>query len=91
MDDPHTFNLDLNQTRADFLKTELSVGLTFADIALNSKDDAKTERNRKNARSAYDAILKFIGGVALSKGESEEMASGMARLKSQLQELGEVF
>lgn len=91
MNDSHNFNLDLNQTRADFLKTELSLGLTFADMALNSADDEKTKRNCKNARTAYNALVKFSDGVALSKGDSEHMASGMALLKSQLVLLGEVF
>jgi hypothetical protein len=82
--------LDSNQVRSDFLKTELSLGLTFADIALSSDDDVKTKRNRNNARTAYEALVKFMGHVSLTPADSAHMANGMALLKSQLQQLGEV-
>ena len=81
----------MNQTRTDFLTTELSLGLTFAGIALDSDDEAKTKRNCKNARTAYDALLKFIGKVALDPADSLRLAEGMELLKSQLQMLGESF
>jgi hypothetical protein len=87
----HESSRDLNQTRTDFLATELSLGLTFAAIALDSTDEAKTKRNCKNARTAYDAILKFIGTVTLTPADSLRLAAGMERLKSQLLALGETF
>ena len=82
---------DLNQTRTDFLTTELSLGLTFANIALGSDDEVKTKRNRKNARTAYDSILRFIGGVKLTPADSARLNEGMKLLKSQLVALGETF
>jgi hypothetical protein len=82
---------DLNQTRTEFLITELSLGLTFAGIALGSNDEAKRKRNCKNARTAYDAILRFIGQVTLTPADSKRLKNGMELLKSQLQALGETF
>jgi hypothetical protein len=91
MSDFYQSSHDLNQARSDFLITELSVGLTFADIALSSNDEAKTKRNCKNARNAYDSVLKFIGEVKLTPADSTRLSNGMERLKSQLQALGETF
>ena len=82
---------DWNQVRTEFLTTELSLGLTFADIALSSNDEVKTKRNCKNARTAYNALLKFIGQVNLTPADSLRLAEGMERLKSQLMALGETF
>ena len=85
------YSRDLNQTRTDFLMTELSLGLTFAGIALGSDDEAKTKRNCKNARNAYDSLVRFIGQVALTPADSLRLTQGMELLKSQLQTLGETF
>ena len=91
MSDFYRSSRDLNQTRTDFLTTELSLGLTFAGIALGSDDEAKTKRNCKNARTAYEALLKFIGTVALTPADSLRLTQGMELLESQLQTLGETF
>ena len=91
MSDSYRWSRDLNQTRTDFLTTELSLGLTFAGIALGSDDEAKTKRNCKNARTAYDAVLRFMGQVRLTPADSTRLRDGMELLKSQLQTLGETF
>ncbi|HKR85113.1 MAG TPA: hypothetical protein VJS37_13230, partial [Terriglobales bacterium] len=55
-------NLLVNTAVAEtqFLRTELLAGLNFSKIARDSKDELKIERNRANARKAYDALLHFI-------------------------------
>lgn len=72
-----------------FLRTELHAGLSFSKIALGSEDESKIERNRGNARKAYDALLHFIPDAILSSEESKEINSQLAALKSDLQQLGE--
>ena len=47
-----------DQAGIDFIRAELKTGSTLAHIALNS-DGEKRERNRVNARKAYDSILHF--------------------------------
>jgi hypothetical protein len=83
--------LDSNQVQLEFLQTELSTGLMFAGLALGSRDQIKTKRNCKNARAAYDALLRFMGRVTFTPIESKEFADGLIVLKSKLQQLGETF
>jgi hypothetical protein len=74
----------------EFLRTELTTGLTFSKIALDeTKDESKVERNRANARKAYNAVLHFMPGTILSAAESQEIEARMAQLRSALQQLGE--
>jgi hypothetical protein len=74
----------------EFLRTELTTGLTFSKIALDeTKDESKVERNRANARKAYNAVLHFMPGTSLSAAESQEIEARMAQLRSALQQLGE--
>jgi len=82
---------DANATSVEFLNIEVDTGLMFAGIASESDDDAKTLRNRENARKAYDTILRFIGRVSLTAAESEALDMKMAKLKQGLQTLGESF
>ena len=42
-----------------FLRTELRVGFTSVKIAQAATDEAKRNRNRKNAQDAYEAVLRF--------------------------------
>ena len=82
---------DSNAVSIEFLKTELSTGLLFADLALGAGDPEKKSRNTKNARTAYEAILKFIVRVTLDDDDTRHMTEGMTLLKSHLRELGETF
>ena len=84
-------NLTLQTTAAEtqFLRTELLAGLNFAKIALEAEDQKKVERNRVNARKAYDALLRFIPDAALSSEETKEINSQLSELKADLQRLGE--
>ena len=72
-----------------FLRAELHTGLSFSKIALKAEDESKIERNRANARKAYDTLLRFIPDATLSTEETKEINSQMAALKADLQHLGE--
>ena len=73
----------------ELIKTELKAGLTFSKIALQAKDTAKISRNTANARKAYDTLLRFLNKSLLSEEELAEVEPMLAKLKSNLLELGE--
>jgi len=75
--------------KVEFLRAELDTGLTLATIALHTAEQGKTNRNRMNARKAYDAILRFIPRAQLTSEETDEIKSALEVLRSKLLELGE--
>lgn len=82
---------DTHRSGTDFLRTEIRTGLTFSRIALDSTRKDKRERNRANARKAYDAIVRFMHGSTPDADEAKEIKRGLAQLKSELVKLGEEF
>lgn len=80
---------DASNAGIQFLRTELIAGLTFSKIALQAKNNAKGERNRMNARKAYDTLLHFIPETSLSVEDAKEINAKMAQLRADLQQLGE--
>ena len=73
----------------EFLRTEFRVGLTAIKIAQTAKDEAKRNRNRRNAQEAYEAILRFLPKLTLTSREVDEVQSDLATLKAELQKLSE--
>lgn len=88
---PLVANLMLDTTTAgiQFLRTELTAGLTFSRIALHAKHAAKIDRNRVNARKAYDALLHFTLETGVPAKDVKDLQTKMAQLKADLQKLGE--
>ncbi len=75
---------------SDFLITELKTGMMFAGIARrSSRDPRKVDRNRRNARKAYDTVLKFMGTVQLTGSEDVLIRERLQQLKKVLVDLGE--
>ena len=74
-----------------FLFAELRTGLTFANIAISASADKpeRIERSRKNARKAYDTLLKFQPRTSLSEAERIKFAVGLDELKKALRKLGD--
>src|SRR5438270_12330241 len=66
---------DIAETGYEFLKAEIHTGFTLAAIALDSEHEEKKERNRKNARVAYDTVVKTRGKVLLAPEQSKEISS----------------
>jgi len=81
----------LNRASADFLKIDLQTALTFLHIARHTTDVARQERNREAARRAYDTVVKLMKRVKLNADDTRTIVLGLEQLKSELQELGEVF
>lgn len=80
----------LNRASADFLKIDLKTALTFTKIARQTQDGTRRERNRMEARHAYDTVLKLVPKIDLSKDEARTITKGLTQLRSELRELGEV-
>lgn len=72
-----------------FLNTEADTALNFARIAANSDDTKKRDRNRRNARLAYDTALKHLGAAPLTSDEREAVQRKIATLRELLKSLGE--
>jgi hypothetical protein len=73
----------------EFIRAELLSGLTRARIAQNTVNELKRDRNRVEARKAYDAILRFLPQTSLSHDEKEQIDSRVAELRFVLVCLGE--
>ena len=73
----------------EFIRAELLSGMTRAKIAQNTSDESKRQRNRREARKAYDAILRFLPATFLSREEQKEIDSKLIELKFALRSLGE--
>ena len=80
---------DAGETAVEFLRTELRTGLTMARIALEAQSKNKVDRNRANARKAYDSALHFLAKATLTEEEAEEIRGMITRLKLALADLGE--
>jgi hypothetical protein len=81
----------LNATNADFLRIEVETALTFTDLASQTNNSEKQIRNRKNARKAYDTIVRMWGDVTFTPEQEGFMHEMMSRLKIKLELLGERF
>jgi hypothetical protein len=83
--------VNFNARLAQFLKIDVALGLTFAGIALHAiRDPKKRERNRINARKAYDAVTTFRGRTELGVDDAAQVSGDLKRLRSALESLGEI-
>jgi hypothetical protein len=84
---------DLIQETIDFavrfIHTELETGLTLAKVASTANNQDKIDRNRANARKAYDTALEYMARIGLPSKESAEIQRKLEELKRELQQLGE--
>jgi hypothetical protein len=51
-----------NPRQVDLIRTDLDVALTLVQVARQTREGAKASRSRRNARKAYDAIIRYVGG-----------------------------
>ena len=75
-------------TRADFLKIELDVSITFAKLALNSSDELHRLRLTNHARIGYETFRRFVPLASLTSQQNEGIAEKIAWLKAALTYLG---
>jgi hypothetical protein len=73
----------------EFLHAELSVGATLCRIAAGSRDETTKNRNRINARKAYDTVIRFSRNAKLTGNQMNEVKTRLEELTIQLRRLGE--
>jgi hypothetical protein len=75
---------------AEFIMVDIELAFTFLDIARTSGVTEAGQRNQKNARSAYDAVLRFLPRSlpALSAAERQATENKLRELKKRLGQLG---
>jgi hypothetical protein len=71
----------------DFVLEELDLGTTFCDVALSAYDPGMKERNRRNARKAYESALHFLPRLNLAGTEHEVVQAKVSRLNDLLEQL----
>jgi len=80
-----------NRSGVDFVITDLNVGLTFSYMARGLLTQETKDRRRRNARRAYDTVVRFRDRVCPTTAEALSIQKKLARLKSELEQLGECF
>ena len=79
-----------NSNIVKFLKIDLDVALTFAQIALRShSDQQKRARNQANARKAHDSVARWKNKLEVSQPDASEIDAKFQELRSALEKLGE--
>jgi len=74
-----------------FLMADLTVALTFLDVAKVTQSDEVRRRNLENARSAYLTVQKLLPKLSPSREELIVLDAKMAELKARLIAAGYVL
>jgi hypothetical protein len=80
---------ELRHTGAEFLIVDLETAMTFANLALNSKDQAVIDRNRRNAVKAYHSVSKLASRTHLNEADAKAVSARLGQLKEKLALLGD--
>jgi hypothetical protein len=89
--DPLKIYEQTRKTHSEFLRIDLDVAITLADRARTALQPEVRERNRRNARRAYDTVVAFMTHTTITQPELDEINSRLQRLRVELKELGEVL
>jgi hypothetical protein len=81
----------VNRASADFLKIDVDTALTFLQIASQTEDGVRRQRNLEAARRAYNTVLRLMERVTLSEQDTQILSLGLEELRFKLQQFGEVF
>ena len=63
--------------------------MTFFRVAESATHEDKKQRNRANARKAYDSVLHYLPDTVLTEDQVTEIKLGLEELRLALQSLGE--
>ena len=75
----------------EFLKIDIETALTFLKIARETGDGVRKRRTCLAARKAYDTVNKLLLKVELGVEDQRIVVGGLAQVRSELEQLGEVF
>jgi len=81
----------VKNTSVGFLPQELAMGLTFAQLAKNSKKRGQREvadRQKAAAIQAYEMILRFLPEATLTPRQKRQIEADLAQLQFKLKALG---
>lgn len=81
----------MNRANAEFLKIDTETALTFLQIARDTDNNSRKQRNCRAARRAYDTALKLMPKVDLTVEEIHLLMGRLDQLKLELKALGESF
>jgi hypothetical protein len=56
--------LEADQKLIEFLKTDLELGFTFANLAEQHREEANRQKSLEHARTAVETIRRFQGRIA---------------------------
>ena len=79
---------DVQRTRAEFIRTELDIGLTFLDIAATTRDPKHSQRCRCTAIEALRTADKFFSEAQLVDSD-DELYRRREQLRQRLREICE--
>jgi hypothetical protein len=82
---------DLNKIGVAFLLTDLDVALTFMDTSDVSRIRETILRNHKNARTAYDNVLRLLEKLTPDVLQQQTIDEKLALLKRRLLAAGQEF
>lgn len=71
-----------------FLIADLTVALTFLDVAEVTNSEDSRRRNQQHARYAYETVLRLLPRVSPSAEERPTLQSKIAELRDRLLALG---
>lgn len=77
-----------NRVGVQFLVAEIEIALTFLEVADVTRQEDVRNRNRENARVAYDTVLKLLPKVSPSECERSTLEAKLEELKKRLLALG---
>jgi hypothetical protein len=76
----------------DFLMVDLDTALALARIASHARNDPeRRDRTRHIARYAYESVLRLREKLHLTEDRTAELDDKLLKLRSALEDLGEVF
>ena len=75
------------ETKYRFIVTELELAITFCELAFSSNDPARSSRNSKNARQAYESAVYFLQDTDFSDQMRAAVEEKVAKLKTLLRQL----
>jgi hypothetical protein len=83
----------LRRSGAELIMADVELAFTFLEVARASKERGIAERNRNNARKAYDSVQRLLPQCIAVLSVPEQMAlhRKLEELKTRLKHVGESF
>jgi hypothetical protein len=87
MRDPSQLKEELNRASAKLLLIDADVALTFAEVALTTRDETNRKRAVKDARRAYDEVCTKRHRFKFSDSDGRTLNAKLEQVRAQLERL----